>query len=158
MIGNRTLITGIRGIEANFSDKDLFNISFYLTNLHYLGVINKREVVDANKVNKADMADESRVDRKEADDLGTEAKHSVAKNLASEDPSIALEDQVVEDLGIVLEVLSIEDLVIKDLRIVLKDPAIVEDSGIRDVIAAEDLGVILKDLIVAKDPSTRENL
>lgn len=82
----------IKGVGASFFNKNLFNIRFYMTNLRQPRVLNKREVVEADRVDGVDKLDGSKVDRKKPDG-----------------PDIATEDPVAENSGIVPEDLTSED-------------------------------------------------
>lgn len=91
-------MNGIREEGANSFDKNLFNIWFYLTNLCQLKIINKKEIVQADRV---DRADRSRVDRKKVDRSSTVAENLVAENLTPENSEIASENIIPENLGII---------------------------------------------------------
>lgn len=115
------------GWELIFFNKDLFNIWFYLTNLRQFRVINKGEVIEANrkdgidkanKINGVDGTDGYRADRKKADWPGI-----VAKDIVVEDPNITPEDLAPEDISITLK-----DPTLEDPGIVLED-LVSENSG-----------------------------
>lgn len=73
----------IKRVEANFSDKDFFNIQFHSTNLHWPRVINKRKAAEMDRV---DRANKGRVDGKKIDRLGIALKDPVIKDLSNSRP------------------------------------------------------------------------
>lgn len=81
---------GIRGVEVNSSDKNLFNIWFHSTNLHWPRVTNREEAAEADG---ADRTNWGRVDKKKVDRPDIEA----------EDLGIALEDPTLKDPDITTE-------------------------------------------------------
>lgn len=111
------MIDVIKRVRVNFYNEDHFNVLFYLTNLYWSGVTNKKEIAKSCGTNGADR---SRGDRKKADRSGTTVKDRVAEELASEDLKTVLEDPILENLSIRLE-----DPDILSKYLALEDPSIV---------------------------------
>lgn len=97
----------IKRMRVNFFDKNLFNVWFYLTNLYWPRVINKRMIVE---VNRADRADRGKVDKKNADGSGTTSEDLVIEDLVSEDPDTILENSILENWGTALENTILKDI------------------------------------------------
>lgn len=76
------MIDGNKGVGANFFDEDLFNVLFYMTNLHQPEVTNNRKVVE---INGADGTNESIIDGKKVDGPDIATENLVAENLVRSD-------------------------------------------------------------------------
>lgn len=144
MTRDKSLMDGIRRVEANFFDEDLFNIWFHLTNLRWLKVANKEEVAEADRADRANRVDKDRVDRKKADKLDTvvEEPGTALENPALENPDIGQ-----EDLGITLEDLILEDpdIASEDSSTSLEDPVLIllvaGDPAAENLVVAENSGI-----------------